>query len=265
MQHNFKQTSIAIARGQFPHFVTGKVTFGRANVDDSQFGIISGKYDGGVEFFLLSPVEHFGGTVAPAQTKGQVDHVRAQIRRSGGEENGNQEKAELHGLEQTRQRGGMQAGAYRLRKSGSMLVEIAVAISLLVFLAMFLLRGNLTTLEAGNWTITQNMTDAYMTYEKAYAEQVPFEDFLGGSSDWPLYPLNAEQVVEVGKFPGGNAYSATVVRTRIPDSKNLVADGGVADDFTNPSGMEIWRLKSVLIYQVNGQDYKKVRTVVRAR
>lgn len=152
-----------------------------------------------------------------------------------------------------------------MRKTGSMLVEITVAISLLVFLAMFLLKGNLTTLEAGNWTIAQNMTDAYMTYEKAYAEQVPFEDFLGDSSDWPLYPLNAEQTVEVGKFPGGNAYFGKVVRTRIPDTKNLATDGGSGDDFTNPSGIEIWRLKSVLTYQVDGKDYHKVRTVVRAR
>ena len=159
----------------------------------------------------------------------------------------------------------MQAGEHRLRKTGSMLVEITVAISLLVFLAMFLLKGNLTTLEAGNWTIAQNMTDSYVTYEKAYAEQVPFEDFLSVSSDWPLYPSKAEQVVEVGKYPGGNAFSGTVIRTRIPDSKNLVADGGSGDDVTNPSGMEIWRLKSVLIYQVNGKDYQKVRTVVRAR
>lgn len=146
-----------------------------------------------------------------------------------------------------------------------MLVEITVAISLLVFLAMFLLRGNLTTLEAGNWTIAQNMTDSYMTYEKAYAEQVPFEEFLGGASDWPLYPLKAEQVVEVGKYPGGTMFSATVIRTRIPDTKNLGTDGGIGDDFTNPSGMEIWRMKSVLIYQVNGKDYQKVRTVVRSR
>jgi len=159
----------------------------------------------------------------------------------------------------------MQAGAYRLRKTGSMLVEITVAITLLIFLAMFLLRGNLTTLEAGNWTIAQNMTDAYMTYEKAYAEQVPFEDLLDESSAWPLYPSSAQEVVEVGKFPGGNAYTGTVVRTRIPDSKNLAADGGSGDDFTNPSGIEIWRLKSVLTYQVDGKDYHKVRTVVRAR
>lgn len=265
MQHNFKQTPIAVARSQFPHFVTGKISFVRANVDDSEFGIVSRQFDGGVEFFLLRPVEHLGGTVAPAQTERQLNNVRAQERWSGGERNGDQEESKLHGLEQTRVRGGMQAGAYRLRKTGSMLVEITIAISLLVFLAMFLLRGNLTTLEAGNWTIAQNMTDAYMTYEKAYAEQVPFEDFLDESSDWPLYPLNAQQVVEIGKFPGGNAYTGTVVRTRIPDSKNLIADGGIGDDVTNPSGMEIWRLKSVLIYQVNGKDYQKVRTVVRAR
>ena len=146
-----------------------------------------------------------------------------------------------------------------------MLVEITVALSLLVFLAMFLLRGNLSALEAGNWTITQNMTDAYMTYEKAYAEQAPFEDFLGTTTDWPTFPDNSSQDVEIGKLPGGQSFTGEVIRTKMPDEKNLVADGGSGDAITNPSGLEIWRLKSVLVYKVNGKNYRKVRTVVRSR
>lgn len=146
-----------------------------------------------------------------------------------------------------------------------MLVEVTVALSLLTFIAMFLLRGNITALEAGNWTISQNMTDAYLTYEKAYGEQVPFEVFLGADSDWPLYPLSEETTVEVGRYPDGVVMEGTVVRTRIPDDQNLVADGGTADSSANPSGMEIWRLKSVLVYTVGGEEYQKVRTVVRTR
>lgn len=146
-----------------------------------------------------------------------------------------------------------------------MLVEVSIAMSLLVFIALYLLKGSLNVLEAGNWTIMQNVTDAYLTYEKAYAEQVPFDDLLSNSSDWPLYPSSTTTTVNLGKMPGGNTVTGEIVRTRVADDSNLVADGGLGTAATNPSGLEVWRLKSVLEYSVGGDDYRKVRTVVRTR
>ncbi|QQL43741.1 hypothetical protein [Sulfuriroseicoccus oceanibius] len=176
-----------------------------------------------------------------------------------------------HGAKKTQAGRGMQANALRhrarrrIKQSGALLVEASIAMSLLVFIALYLLKSSLNVLEAGNWTIMQNMTDAYLTYEKAYAEQVPYDDFLSNSSDWPLYPDSAETTVEVGKLPGGAVLNGTVVRTRIPDSNNLAEDGGTGTSVTNPAGVEVWRLKSVLTYTVGDDAYRKVRTVVRSR
>ena len=115
------------------------------------------------------------------------------------------------------------------------------------------------------WTLQQTITDAYLTYEKAYAQRLPFADLLGGSSPWPAYPVKSESQVELGKLPGGTPIEAKVIRTRLPDSNNFPVDGGNGTVASNPAGMKVWRFQSLLVYELGGRQYVKSRTVVRSQ
>lgn len=104
-----------------------------------------------------------------------------------------------------------------------------------------------------------------MSYERAYAERTPFEDLKGSDSPWPEFPSTSVSSVEIGKLPGGTPVLATITRTRFPDDNNLAIHGGTGTDQSNPAGLEIWRIQSIIEYKIGDRDYGKARTVVRAQ
>ena len=138
---------------------------------------------------------------------------------------------------------------------------------LLGAIALTLFKGSLNMLSPRQSTLAQNITDAYMTFEKAQAERI---DFVVLTSDtdpnnlWTLTPTT-EADVNIGNLPGGQAIRGDVIRVRIPDPNNLSAFGGTGDSVTNPSGLQTWQLQSHLTYTIAGRQYVKSRTVVRTQ
>ena len=132
-------------------------------------------------------------------------------------------------------------------------------------IALVLFKGTMNVIGPRQWTLSQNITDAYLTYEKAYAERVEFTDLTSNASDWPVFPAKSEFSVVLGTLPGGRSLSGTIIRSRIPDTNNLAAFGGAGDLTTNPSELQSWKLQSHLLYTIAGRDYVKSRTVVRTQ
>ena len=149
---------------------------------------------------------------------------------------------------------------------GMFLVEATLSLSILTVIGLVLLKLSLNILEPRQWTLQQTVTDAYMTYERAYAERVPFETLTSAASPWPAFPsISTSAQVEIGRLPGGIPVTGTITRTRIPDAGNYPIDGGSGTVATNPAAMKIWQVQSVLTYRVGGRTYAKSRTVLRSQ
>ena len=153
-----------------------------------------------------------------------------------------------------------------------------MSISILTVLGLILLKLSMNILHPRQWVLQQTVSDAYMTYERAYAERIPFEDLVGASSPWPASTITIGAVpgvvnvstaqVEIGRLPGpgeGTPIMGTVTRTRFPDSGNYPIDGGNGNLVNNPAAMKIWRVQSVLTYSVGNRTYSKSRTVIRSQ
>jgi len=145
------------------------------------------------------------------------------------------------------------------------LLEATYAMAFLSALGLVLLKLSINITAPRQWTLQATITDAYMTYEKAYAQRLPFSELLGSSSPWPQYPAKSEFEVELGRLPGGAPIEGTVIRTRIPDGNNFPTDGGSGTTTTNPAGMKVWKFQSLVVYEVGGREYVKSRTVVRSQ
>jgi hypothetical protein len=140
-----------------------------------------------------------------------------------------------------------------------------MAMSLLSVVGLLLLKLSLNVLHPRQYALQQVLTDSYMSYERAVAERIPFESLLANDSPWPAYPEVAGEVVELGKMPGGMPVTGNVARTRIADTGNYPIDGGTGTVALNPAAMKIWRVQSVLRYEIGGRTYVKSRTLVRAQ
>ncbi len=140
-----------------------------------------------------------------------------------------------------------------------------LALSILTVLGIILLKLSLNILAPRQWILQQAVTDAYMTYERAYAERIPFENLLANDSPWPAFPAKTTTVVEIGRLPGNAVISGTVIRTRMPDTGNYPIDGGSGDVLSNPAAMKIWKAQSIVTYKVGGRTYAKSRTVLRSQ
>ena len=165
---------------------------------------------------------------------------------------------------------GRRIGFFRSRRkpgwrSGSLLVEATLAMSMLTAIGLILLKLSLNVTVPRQWTLQQAITDSYLTFEKASAQRQSFDTVTGDASPWPLYPAVTTSTVTFGKLPGGTPITGTVTRTRIPDPNNLSSKGGSGTLATNPSAMEVWRLQSVVRYTVGKRSYLKSRTVVRSQ
>jgi hypothetical protein len=166
--------------------------------------------------------------------------------------------------------GGTFAAFSRRRKArsprrGMVLIEAMLALSILTVLGLVLLKLSLNILHPRQWTLQQTLTDAYMTYERSYAERIPFDDLLAANSPWPAFPNKSTVGAEIGRLPGSIPVVGTVVRTRIPDSSNYPIDGGTGSLATNPAAMKVWKVQSVVTYQIGNRNYVKSRTVLRTQ
>lgn len=161
------------------------------------------------------------------------------------------------------------AGARRKPRSavrrGFLLVESTLSMAILAIIGLILLKLTINILHPRQWTMQQVLSDAYMTYERAYAERVPFNEVVDAGSPWPVFPATAVEQVEIGRLPGGRPVLGTVTRTRTPDTNNFPIDGGSGSVDTNPAAMKVWRLQSVVDYQVGSRRYLKSRTVIRSQ
>ena len=136
---------------------------------------------------------------------------------------------------------------------------------MLTFIGLILLKLSLNILTPRQWSVQQTMTNAYMTYERALAERIPFENLTAADSPWPLFPATASETVELGRLPGGRIVSGTITRTRMPDDNNFPIDGGSGTLATNPAAMKVWKVQSVATYQIGGRNYAKSRTILRSQ
>jgi len=149
--------------------------------------------------------------------------------------------------------------------AGTVLIEATMAMVVLSILGLTMLKMALNVTAPRQWTLKQTLTDAYMSYEKAYAQRIPFDRLTANDSPWPVYPAKSEEQVEIGRLPGGRVLTGTVVRTRWPDPNNFPAHGGTGTRATNPAAMEVWRVQSIIRYEVGDADYVKTRTVIRVQ
>jgi len=140
-----------------------------------------------------------------------------------------------------------------------------VALALLTVLGLVLLKLSLNVLHPRQWILGQTLTDAYLTYERAYAERIPFESLLANNSPWPAFPTTSMTVVEIGRLPGNQPVTGTVTRTRIPDPGNYPLDGGTGTVDSNPAAIKVWKAQSVLTYTIGSRTYAKSRTVLRSQ
>lgn len=146
-----------------------------------------------------------------------------------------------------------------------LLFESALALSILTVIGLVLLKLSLNVLHPRQSGLQQVLTDAYMTYERAYAERVPFEDLVSTTSPWPVFPATRVETVEIGRLPGNRPVTGTVTRFRIADAANYPIDGGTGTVATNPAAMRTWRVQSIVTYTIGGRPYMKSRTVLRSQ
>ena len=144
-------------------------------------------------------------------------------------------------------------------------METVIAMVILTVVGLVLFKGALSTLVPRQWALVQNVSDAYLTNEKAYAERIPFTELTDSGSPWPVFPNKAEETVVMGTLPGGSTLSGRVIRSRKPDSNNLPAHGGSCTSATNPAEMQVWTLQSLVVYEINNREYVKTRTIVRTQ
>ncbi len=145
------------------------------------------------------------------------------------------------------------------------LLESMLALSILTVIGLTLLKLSLNILHPRQWVLQQTVTDAYMSYERAFAERIPFENLLASNSPWPAHPTTNTTVVEIGRLPGNRPITGVVTRTRFPDAGNYPLDGGIGTIATNPAAMKVWKAQSVLTYQIGNRSYAKSRTVLRSQ
>lgn len=160
----------------------------------------------------------------------------------------------------------------RTQRRGFALVELTLALSILTVIGIMLLKLSLNILAPRQYVLQQVLTDSYLTFERAQAERIPFHDLTNDLtapvSPWPTFPATTTTPVTIGSLPGGVPVTGQVVRTRFADTNNYPNDGdanSVGNVATNPAAMRIWRVQSVLRYQIAGRTYVKSRTVVRAQ
>lgn len=144
-------------------------------------------------------------------------------------------------------------------RQGGVLVEVSIAMGLAAVVALIVMRASLLALSNNQWTIMQTLTDAFLTRETALSNRVPVTDLTASNSAWPDRssddPPIRQQTIELGKLAGGKPVTATLARFRT----NETAPGA------SETPIEVWRLYSVLYYNIDGKEYFKSRSTLRTR
>jgi type II secretory pathway pseudopilin PulG len=241
----------------------GQETGSRGDFKHPQSGLISGdKYIKIQRMFGRPRYQSFRG-IAPVQAKRRLqDRLRKQPLPCEADQKRECGKS----LEHTRNI--RPTAAFRKPgrwKRGFALVEATMAMSMLSVVGLILLKLSLNIIHPRQYTLQQVLSDAYLTQERAEAERIPFETLTANGSKWPSFPTVSTQSVVIGKLPGGVSVTGTIHRTRIPDPGNYPIDGGTGTVATNPAAMRVWRVQSILRYQISGRNYVKSRTVARAQ
>lgn len=140
-----------------------------------------------------------------------------------------------------------------------------MAMTVLTILGLILLKLSLNILYPRQWTLMQTLSDAYLTYEKAYAQRIPFDELVAADSPWPAQPQSTTTSgVEIGRTPGGTPVFGTVIRTRVSDPGNYPPEASGTVE-VNPAAMRIWKVQSILTFTVGERTYTKARTVIRVQ
>lgn len=251
----------------------GQRSMGRRNFDDAQIGIFSRDSDGEIQGLFRSPGNQFLRRVSPVHSKRWLQKLLSMER--GEEHQTNQttkiSNSFMHRAGERNEHGQSLAflqsfGKPRRLQSGMVLVEATAAMSLLACVGVILFSLMMNVITPRQYAFQQVLSDAYLTFERAQAERVPFETLLSSSETlWPVFPDVDTVNVEIGTLPGGTVVTGSVTRTRFADVSNYPADGGTGTETTNPAAMEIWRVQSVLRYTIANRTYVKSRTVIRAQ
>ncbi len=252
----------------------GQSSTGRRNFDDAQIGIFPRNRDVKIQGFFRSPGNQFLRGVSPVHAKRWLQNLLGIKRRAEHQVYQNTEISNscMHGASERNEHVQSLAFLNAFRKprrlqSGFVLVEATAAISLLAVVGVVLFSLMMNVITPRQYAFQQVLSDAYLTFERAQAERVPFETLLSSDETlWPVFPdVATVDDVEIGTLPGGTVVTGSVIRTRYPDESNYPADGGTGTDVTNPAAMKIWRVQSVLRYTIANRTYVKSRTVIRAQ
>jgi len=244
----------------------GQESFAGVYFEDSQSGLLSGQGDRNIQGMSGCPNYQFFRRIAPVQTEGRF---KDGLGRDGAHREEEKRSDRRPKVKQAAHDGTIK-GFRQFRKArslcrGMLLIESAIALSILTFIGLILLKLSLNILTPRQWGLQSTLTDAYMTYERAYAERVPFEDLLASRSPWPAFPSTDVREREIGRLPNDRPIYGTVTRTRMPDSGNYPIDGGSGTLESNPAAMKVWRVQSIVTYTVGKRNYVKSRTVLRAQ
>lgn len=252
-----------------------KHAFLRLNSNNPQSGLLAGDENIKIKGMFGRPCYQFFRSISPLQAEGRLDNgLGTQVGACKSREQSDQEKDGIRAWFRGKNRHGSslpRAGRFRKSRTlrrGIALVEATMAISMLSVTGLLLLKLSLNVIAPRQYALQQVLSDSYMTFERSRAERIPFESLLSEDSPWPFYPDISSMTVEIGKLPGGAPITGTISRTRMPDTNNFPIDGDATSLGTltsNPAAMKIWRVQSVLRYEISGRTYVKSRTLVRAQ
>lgn len=242
-------------------------SFFRADFEDLEAGGFSWQANGEVEFLLVCPSDELCGRVTPAQSERRVHNSlgeggRCREHAARGDDNGCGAGAVEHEVKIAGFRAHRKT---RSRNRGYLLFEACMALGMLTFIGLLLLKMSMNILVPRQWSLWRTVVEAHITYERSVAERIPFDNLVAADSPWPAFPNVTTETVEMGRLPGGTPINATVARTRVPSDNNLPLDGGNGTDETNPAAMKVWKVQSVISYRLNGRDYATSRTILRSQ
>ncbi|TDU70897.1 hypothetical protein EI77_02015 [Prosthecobacter fusiformis] len=144
------------------------------------------------------------------------------------------------------------------RRPGSLIIEVSVAMGLTTMLALVLMRASMLAISGNQWAIMQTLTDAYLTRETALANRIPFADVASDASSWPAQSSEGlvvnEQTVTLGRQAGGQVVQGVLKRFRTAEA---VEDSELSQ--------AMWRLHSILVYNIGDEQYTKTRSILRVQ
>ncbi|QIF04778.1 hypothetical protein [Roseimicrobium sp. ORNL1] len=139
-----------------------------------------------------------------------------------------------------------------------MLVEASIALGAATLLALLMMKATLLAIGGNDWTTMQTLTDALLTRETAMANRVPFAEIASGTSMWPDASggvVGAPVTIQIGKIMGGAPVTAKLIRYRVNQANTSEPDVTLA----------VWRLHSVVQYNVGSNQYVKSSSTLRAQ